>query len=169
MRRVMRRFRFTAVAAAVLATGLSGCRESSFSDIPYDLIGLLDQSTAHFTLRGALTQSGLTTTLRSGGPYTLIAPNDNAWAALPAAQRDAIFADPAKLRAVLRNHVIAEEVPAGLMTNGATFTSLEGHTLTVSRSSGGFSINGAGVLASDLQANNGTLYVTDKVILPPGI
>ncbi len=169
MRRVMRRFRFTAVAAAVLATALSGCRESSLSEIPYDLVGLLDQSTAHYTLRGALTQAGLTTTLRGSGPYTLLAPNDAAWAALPAAQRDAIFADPEMLRSVLRNHIIAQEIPASEMTNGRTFTTLEGNTVTVSRSAGGFSIGGAGVLASDLQASNGTLYVLNKLILPPGV
>ena len=158
-----------ALPALALAVAVSGCLESTAVQDDETIMRLLDRSSQHATLSDALEAAGLSETLANEGPYTLFAPTDAAFNALPAAQRQAIFADVNKLRQVLRNHVISGSEPSSRLTDGRTISSLQGAQLTITRGSGVFRVNNADIVLDNLGASNGVVHVIDEVLLPPGI
>lgn len=138
------------------------------------------KSKDHQTLVAAVKAAGLVDTLASGGPFTLFAPTDAAFAKLPAGTVDTLL-DPAnreRLRAVLTYHVVPGKVTAGQLVKlvqdsggKAALTTVQGGTLTASLSgSSVVIIDSAGgtarVTAADLIQSNGVIHVTDAVSLP---
>lgn len=158
-----------ALPALALALAVSGCLESTAVQADENIMRLLDRSTQHATLTSALEQTGLATTLEGEGPYTLFAPTDAAFNAIPAAQRQAILSDPAKLQAVLRHHVVSGNESSARLTDGRTLSSLQGTQLTIARSNGVFRVNTADIVLDNLGASNGVVHVIDEVLLPPGV
>ena len=127
------------------------------------------------TLVAAVQAAGLEETLRGEGPFTVFAPTDDAFAALPAGTVDTLLADPTgDLADILTYHVVAGEVLAadvvGLdgqaveTVNGATFTVNVGDdgTVTLTDAAG----NEVTVVATDIMATNGVIHVIDAVLLP---
>ena len=127
------------------------------------------------TLVAAVQAAGLEDTLRGDGPFTVFAPTDDAFAALPEGTVDALLADPeGDLTSILTYHVVegavfAEDV-AGLdgqevtTVNGATFTVNVGDDGSVSLTDGaGNTVN---VVTTDIEASNGVIHVIDAVLLP---
>ena len=127
------------------------------------------------TLVAAVQAAGLEETLRGEGPFTVFAPTDDAFAALPAGTVDTLLADPTgDLADILTYHVVAGEVLAadvvGLdgqsveTVNGATFTVNVGDdgTVTLTDAAG----NDVTVVATDIMATNGVIHVIDAVLLP---
>jgi uncharacterized surface protein with fasciclin (FAS1) repeats len=104
-------------------------------------------------------------TLNGTGPFTVFAPTDDAFAALPAGTVEALLADPAKLAAILTYHVIAGKVMSTDLTNGMTAATVNGADVTI-MTEGGVMVNDANVTAADIVASNGVIHVIDKVILP---
>jgi len=122
------------------------------------------------TLVAAVDAAGLTGALsgQGQGPLTVFAPTDEAFAALGDATIQALLADPAKLAAILKYHVVAGEVTAAQVVNLNSAPTLNGANVNISVNGGTVMVNDATVTATDIQARNGVIHVIDKVLLPPG-
>ncbi len=117
----------------------------------------------------ALDLAGLRSTLeKEEGPFTVFAPTDPAFAALPETTLDALLADPAELARVLQLHIVAGRYTAADLEDGMELESLLGETLTVEvDEEGTVRINGATVLEGDMkEASNGVLHAINQVLLP---
>lgn len=120
-------------------------------------------------LARALTAAGLTDTLRDEGPFTVFAPNDDAFARLPAGAMEGLFKDIPKLTAVLKYHLLAGRVAAAdfVRLDGTSAKTLNGADLAISTQKG-VRLNGeVNVTRTDVVASNGLLHVIDAVLVPP--
>jgi uncharacterized surface protein with fasciclin (FAS1) repeats len=128
---------------------------------------IVSNSDVHNTLQAAIEAAGLVETLQSAGPYTLFAPTDAAFAALPAGLIDALLADPTgDLTQILFYHVLNGVALSSDLSDGQIVTTLQGQTVTVTFSNGNVFINDAQVIAADLLADNGVVHVIDAVLVP---
>ncbi|MBD1870007.1 fasciclin domain-containing protein [Oculatella sp. FACHB-28] len=123
------------------------------------------------TLATAIEAAGLTETLSGEGPYTVFAPTNEAFEALPEGTLDQLLLPENKdvLAQVLTYHVVPEELPASEIAAGEVET-VEGTPVTVEvdEAAGGVMVNNATVIEPDIQASNGVIHAVDQVILPPG-
>ena len=121
------------------------------------------------TLVAAIQVSGLAGTLSEGGPFTVFAPSEEAFAALPAGLLEKLLKpeNKAVLAQSLTYHVVSGKVLSSDVKDGAV-ASVEGSELTFS-TTGGVMVNDAKVITPDVQASNGVIHVIDKVLLPAGI
>jgi uncharacterized surface protein with fasciclin (FAS1) repeats len=122
------------------------------------------------TLVQLVTDAGLAETLSGEGPYTVFAPTNAAFAAVPAETLDALAADPqGALTEVLTLHVVEGEVmaadAAGLV--GQCVETVNGGKLKVEQSGDTLTIGGAPISATDVEASNGVIHVIDAVITAP--
>ena len=121
------------------------------------------------TLAKLLANADLITTMTGPGPFTVFAPTDAAFAAVPAATLNALLADKAKLTKVLTYHVMAGTVMAADLKPGDA-KSLEGAALKVTTDATGKTmINDANIATPDVVASNGVIHVIDRVLLPPDL
>jgi len=124
----------------------------------------------HTTLETAVIAAELADDLAGCGPFTVFAPTDAAFAALPDGVLDGLLADPTgALASVLLYHVVAGDVMSGDLTNGQEITTLEGGILTVTLSEGKVLINDAEVTAPDITTDNGVVHVIDGVLTYEGL
>jgi len=121
------------------------------------------------TLVAAVTAADLVETLSGEGPFTVFAPTDDAFAALPAGVLDALLLpeNKALLAQILTYHVVSGKVMAADVTDGDVAT-VEGQTIALSTANG-VTVNGATVVSADVPASNGVIHAIDAVILPPGV
>lgn len=124
------------------------------------------------TLVAAVQAAGLVDTLSGDGPFTVLAPTDDAFeAALTALglTADELLADTELLTAVLTYHVIAGEVPSSQVVtlDGQSVATLNGAEVTITVDGDTVMINDATVSAVDVAASNGVIHVIDTVLLPP--
>lgn len=118
------------------------------------------------TLVTAVQKAGLVETLKGPGPFTVFAPTDEAFAKVPKDVLDGLLADPQKLAAVLKYHVVAGKVMAADVKTGAVPT-VEGSKARLNAKGGKVMINQANVVKADIETSNGVIHVIDAVILPP--
>ncbi|MDA0226148.1 MAG: fasciclin domain-containing protein [Proteobacteria bacterium] len=120
------------------------------------------------TLTAAVTAAGLADTLQGDGPFTVFAPNDAAFAALPAGTLDSLLKPENKdqLVAILTYHVVPGAVMAKDVVGLSEATTVHGNALAVSATDGAVTVDGARVLATDIKASNGVIHVIDRVMLP---
>ena len=119
------------------------------------------------TLAAALRVAGLDSVLAAGGPFTVFAPTNAAFAALPAATLNGLLANPAQLAQVLLFHVASGQVLSTQLTNGQNIPTLRtGARPLVVNLTGGARIDNATVVAADVRALNGVVHVIDTVLLP---
>ncbi len=97
--------------------------------------------------------AGLVETLKGEGPFTVFAPTDEAFAALPEGTVDALLADPAALAAILTYHVIPGAVMSTDLTEGMTAATVNGAEVTITLE-GGAKINGANIVQADIATSN---------------
>ena len=121
------------------------------------------------TLVAAVTAAELVETLSGEGPFTVFAPTDEAFAALPAGVVDALLLpeNKALLAQILTYHVVSGKVMAADVTDSDVAT-VEGQTVKLSTADG-VTVNGAKVVSADVAASNGVIHAIDAVILPPGV
>jgi uncharacterized surface protein with fasciclin (FAS1) repeats len=133
-----------------------------------DIVGTATAAGSFKTLLTAATAAGLVETLQGKGPFTVFAPTDEAFAALPAGTLDKLLADKEALKNVLLYHVVAGDVTADQVVKLTSATSVEGAPIAISVKDGKVYLNGsAQVVTPDVMASNGVIHVIDKVILPP--
>ena len=117
------------------------------------------------TLLAAVDAAGLHDTLADGGPFTVFAPSDEAFAKLPAGTVHSLLADPAKLTNVLTYHVVPGRVTADEVVGLETAPTLQGAELPIT-TGGGVHVGDANVVCTDIEATNGLIHVIDRVLLP---
>ncbi len=136
------------------------------------VVDIIVGSDDHTTLATAVTLAGLVEALSGEGPFTVFAPTDDAFDALPDGLLDALIADPeGDLTKVLLYHVAAGNVLSGDLTDGMVITTLLGQELTVTIDGGDVFINDVGgnsvqVTVPDLEADNGVVHVVNGVLIP---
>ncbi len=134
-----------------------------------DIVTVAVEAGSFSTLVAAVEAAGLVETLQGEGPFTVFAPTDDAFAALPAGLVDKLLLPENKdvLVKILTYHVVAGEVLAADVTAGEVPT-VEGQNITLAVD-GGVTVNNANVVATDVMASNGVIHVIDAVILPPDV
>jgi uncharacterized surface protein with fasciclin (FAS1) repeats len=133
-----------------------------------DVVDVAIGSPDHTTLVAAVKAAGLVETLKGAGPFTVFAPTNSAFAALPAGTVDGLLKPEQKsaLTGVLTYHVVSGAVKSGDLKDGQKVKTLQGEELLVSIKDGKVMINGANVTAADLTATNGVVHVLDGVLMP---
>ncbi len=137
-------------------------------EVAKDIVDIAAGSADHSTLVAAVKAAGLVETLKGAGPFTVFAPTNAAFNALPAGTVDNLLKpeNKADLTNVLTYHVVAGTLKAADLTNGQKLKTVQGTDLTVSIKDGKVMINGANVTAAALMASNGVIHVLDAVLLP---
>ena len=125
-------------------------------------------SADHTTLVAAVTAAGLGETLSGAGPFTVFAPTNAAFAALPAGAVDNLLKPEMKadLTGVLTYHVVSGAVKAADLKDGQKIKTVQGQELTVGVKDGKVTINGANVTIADVVSSNGVTHVIDAVLMP---
>lgn len=133
-----------------------------------DIVDIAAGNPDFSTLVTAVQAAGLVDALKGDGPFTVFAPTNDAFAALPDGTLDALLADPSgDLTQILLYHVVSGEVMAADVTDGLETETLQGGTVSFSVADGMVMINDANIVATDIVASNGVIHVIDAVILPP--
>ena len=117
------------------------------------------------TLATALTAAGLVSTLKETGPFTVFAPTDAAFAALPAGTVEALLGDLPRLKLILLYHVVPGRVLARDVVKLTSARTASGEDLTISAGDE-VRINDARILNTDIAASNGVIHVIDRVLMP---
>jgi uncharacterized surface protein with fasciclin (FAS1) repeats len=122
------------------------------------------------TLVTAVKAAGLVETLSGNGPFTVFAPTNAAFEALPAGTLESLLKPENKdqLVAVLTYHVVGAKVMSTDLKEGQKAKTVQGEEVMISLK-GGASVNGAKVAMADVEASNGVVHVIDQVILPPSM
>ena len=132
-----------------------------------DIVDTAVEAGSFTTLVAAVQAAGLVDTLKSEGPFTVFAPTDEAFAALPEGTvEDLLLPENIdQLTAILTYHVVPGKVMSGDLSNEMMAATVEGSDVTI-MTEGGVTVNGANVVAADVEATNGVIHVIDQVILP---
>lgn len=135
-----------------------------------DLVQTASAISDFSTLVAALDAAQLVDVLSGEGPFTVFAPTDAAFAALPDGVLDALLADPqGALNDVLLFHVVPARVNAADISDGLTLESALGETLTFAVDGTEITVNGVPVLLADVEASNGVIHVIDAVLVPASV
>lgn len=134
-----------------------------------DIVTIASGNEDFSTLVAAVGAAGLVETLQGEGPFTVFAPTNAAFAALPAGLVDKLLLPENKdlLVKILTYHVVAGKVMSTDVMAGEV-ASVEGQNITIT-TEGGVKVNGANVVTVDIEASNGVIHVIDAVILPPDV
>jgi uncharacterized surface protein with fasciclin (FAS1) repeats len=155
--------RRTLVAASLLSA-LAGCATVS---APVSVAETIANTPELSTLSGLVASAGLTETLNGTGPFTVFAPSNEAFKAVPAKTLDALAKDPAALKNVLTFHVVAAKAMAADVKNGKV-KSVNGAELDLAKAGEFVTIGeGAIVTKADMMASNGVVHIIDTVMIPP--
>src|SRR5690606_39088112 len=122
------------------------------------------------TLVAALKAAGLVETLKGAGPFTVFAPTDAAFAALPAGTVESLLmpANKDKLVALLTYHVVPGSYTAARVGGLDQATTVNGDSVDIRAGAGGVMIDDARVVTADVMSSNGVIHVIDKVLMPGG-
>jgi len=133
-----------------------------------DIVDLAVATESLSTLVAAVQAGDLVETLKGEGPFTVFAPTNEAFAALPEGTLDNLLKPENKdqLVAILTYHVVAGKVMSTDLTNGMEAETVNGASATITTTDGA-KVNGASVVMADVEASNGVVHVIDAVILPP--
>ena len=148
---------------AAVATLVAGC---ATQPAPVTIADALAQTPSLSTLHGLVVKAGLSDTFKGQGPFTVFAPNNDAFKAVPAKTMDELASNPARLKAVLSYHVVAAQVMAADVKNGPV-KSVQGTNLALSRAGAYVTVEDAMVVSADIKATNGVVHIVDRVLLPP--
>ncbi|HEX9041107.1 MAG TPA: fasciclin domain-containing protein, partial [Trebonia sp.] len=118
------------------------------------------------TLVTAVKKAGLVDTLNAASGITVFAPDNSAFAKIPAATLDSVLADKPELTKVLTYHVVSGRYTPAQLAAGKTLKTLEGGTVTTAMSGGTYTVNGADVVCGNVQTANATVYIISSVLMP---
>jgi uncharacterized surface protein with fasciclin (FAS1) repeats len=164
MKRIISLVAVLAVAAAAVGGASTASAETRASNV--DIVQTAVAAGQFTTLASLLQKAGLVDTLATGGPFTVFAPTDAAFAKVPKATLDALAADPAKLKAVLLYHVVPGRVTAADVVKLTSAKTAEGRSVAIKVVNGSVFVDGAQVTTPDVEASNGVIHVIDSVLIP---
>ena len=153
---------YLALTAATLMAGpaLAGSMSK-------DIVDTAVEAGTFGTLVAAVQAADLVDTLKGDGPFTVFAPTDDAFAALPDGTVEELLKpeNKDKLTEILTYHVVAGKVMSGDLSDGMEAATVQGDMVMI-KTEGGVTVDGANVVAADVKASNGVIHVIDAVILP---
>ena len=140
----------------------------SGSDKDKDIVDTAVEAGSFTTLVAAVQAAGLEETLRSEGPYTVFAPTDEAFAALPDGTVETLMLpeNKEKLVAILTYHVVAGKVTSEDVVKIKEAKSVNGKGIPIAVNDGKVKVDNATVVTPDIMASNGVIHVIDAVIIP---
>ncbi len=152
-----------AAVAVGFATLVTGCATVS---APVTVAETIAKTPELSTLNGLVAAAGLTDALKAAGPFTVFAPTNDAFKAVPAKTMDDLAKHPEKLKAVLTYHVVAGKTMAASVKNSKV-ASLNGASLELSKAGDFVTVESAAVTKADISASNGVIHIIDSVLIPP--
>ncbi len=153
--------RLLLIAACVAS--LAGCASLSG---PVTVADTIAQNPNLSTLNTLVGQAGLTDTLKGPGPFTLFAPTNEAFKAVPAKTMDELAKDPQRLKAVLSFHLLPAKLTSAEVKN-SSIKSVGGDNLALGKAGNVVTIEDAATVTPDIAATNGVVHVIDRVLMPP--
>ncbi|MCU0515433.1 MAG: fasciclin domain-containing protein [Oscillatoria sp. Prado101] len=129
-----------------------------------DIVDIAVGAGSFTTLVTAVQAAGLVDALKSPGPFTVFAPNDDAFAKLPPGTVQTLVQNTPQLARILKYHVVSGKLMKADLEKLDSVTSLEGSPIRIDCSDG-FEVKNATVVAADIEADNGVIHVIDNVIL----
>jgi uncharacterized surface protein with fasciclin (FAS1) repeats len=148
------------LSLAVLATGCASVQA------PVSVADTIAKTPSLSTLSGLIASAGLGDALKAAGPFTVFAPSNDAFKAVPAKTMDELAKNPAKLKDVLTYHVVAGTSLSANIKNSKV-TSLNGAHLELSKAGEFVTVESAAVTTADIVASNGVVHIVDTVLIPP--
>ncbi len=150
--------------APALALGLlAGC---ATTPAPSNIVDTAARTPQLSTLNKLINDAGLAETLRGSGPFTVFAPSDDAFKAVPAKTMAELAANKDMLKSVLTYHVVPGKVMAAEAKN-ANVKTVQGANVAVAKAGGFVTVEDALVTTADVAATNGVVHIIDKVLIPP--
>lgn len=149
--------------ALALTGSVAGC---ATTQQPVSVADTLARTSELSTLNALVNQAGLRDTLSSAGPFTVFAPSNEAFKAVPAKTLEELAANPARLKEVLTYHVVPGKVMAADVKVGPAKT-VQGANLALARAGQFVTVEDAMVTTADVNATNGVVHVVDRVLMPP--
>ncbi len=133
-----------------------------------DIVDTAASNKQFSTLVAAVKAAGLVDTLKSSGPFTVFAPTNEAFAALPKGTLESLLKpeNKTKLAAILKHHVVSGKVLASDVTGKKLSQATVNGTKIDIDGTSGVTVSGAKVISADLGTTNGVIHVIDKVLLP---
>lgn len=158
-----------AAAFLVLSVGMLPIPVSAQHEV--DIVRTARAAGQFGTLLAAVDAAELTATLRGKGPFTVFAPTDAAFRALPPGTVELLLRpeNRERLKALLLYHVVAGAVPARVARTLDEANTVEGRSVRIRSASGRLRINEASVVQADVKASNGIVHVIDQVLMPPEV
>jgi uncharacterized surface protein with fasciclin (FAS1) repeats len=163
----MRRFRTAIAAAAIMAAASAPALAGGMKK---DIVDTAAGNDQFETLVAAVQAAGLVDTLKGDGPFTVFAPTDDAFAALPEGTLEFLLKPENKdtLTSILTYHVVAGKVMSSDLQDDTTAATVQGDTIAIDLDNGPM-IDNANVVTADIETSNGVIHVIDAVILPEGV
>ncbi|MFO1243729.1 MAG: fasciclin domain-containing protein [Ramlibacter sp.] len=151
------------VLTAIATAALAGC---ATRPTPVSVADTIAANPSLSTLNGLVAKAGLTDMLKGTGPFTVFAPTNDAFKAVPAKTLDELAKDPAQLKAVLAYHVVPAKVMAADVKNGKAKTA-NGADLNLAVAGTFVTVEDGMVQTADIAATNGVVHTLDRVLIPP--
>lgn len=149
--------------ASAIALAATGCATTS---APVTVAANIASTPSLSTLNKLVDKAGLSETLKTGGPFTVFAPSDDAFKAVPAKTMDELAKDPQKLKDLLTYHVVPAKLVAADIKNIDVKT-VHGANIAVSKAGEFVTVENAAVTKADLIATNGVVHIIDTVLTAP--
>lgn len=151
-----------------LSTSMAFATASFAGGHSMDIVDTAVKADGFDTLVAAVQAGGLVDTLKGDGPFTVFAPTDEAFAALPEGTLEMLLLpeNKDKLVGILTYHVVAGKVMSTDLSDGMMAATVNGADVKIGTMDG-VTVQGANVVVADIEASNGVIHVIDAVILPP--
>lgn len=155
----------TAAAAGVL---LSAAAQADHHGMKKDIVDTAVEAGQFETLVAAVQAAGLVETLKGEGPFTVFAPTDEAFAALPEGTVESLLEEENRdqLQSILTYHVVSGKIMAEDAMDADSATTVQGQDLTITTMDGSVMIDDATVIQADIETSNGVIHVIDSVLMP---
>lgn len=156
------------IGAGLVGLGLSGAVQADHHGMKADIVDTADEAGQFETLVAAVKAANLVETLKGEGPFTVFAPTDEAFAALPEGTVDDLLKPENRdtLTAVLTYHVVPGKVMAEDAMAADSATTVQGQDISITTMDGRVMVNDATVIQPDIEASNGVIHVIDGVLMP---
>jgi uncharacterized surface protein with fasciclin (FAS1) repeats len=161
----MRRILYT-LPALLFALAVAQPATAQYNSPSSDIVEVAAEAGTFNTLLAAAEAAGLVDVLKSEGPFTVFAPTDEAFAALPEGTVEGLLENPEALREILLYHVVAGKVMAAEVVGMDYAETVQGERVSISVYGETVRVNDAQVVTADVEASNGVIHVIDAVILP---
>jgi len=160
---MMKKRSWLLASTAAAALFLVGCASTP---APKTVAQTIAETPQLSTLNKLIVDNGLTEALNAAGPFTVFAPTDDAFKAVPAKAWESLAKDKDRVAALLKFHVVPGTMTSDIVRNGNAPT-LNGANVALSKSGSFITIEDAVVTTPDLKATNGVVHVIDRVLTPP--